>query len=206
MRARTAWLLAALLIAGVGAFATPPVAAAPAPPECEPGTTQDHTRRARAVLVGTPTSVEREAKEGSERGATYTHEVSVERVYKGSVETEVVSVVTEQEPSSCEVGPLTVDEAYVLFVQPDDESEGVWRAVADSGTAPADERLLAQVERLLGPGREPTPPEPDTATFTPVDVAEPMTLTRAAAPGLALVILGFLGLFVVGRLAARRGG
>ena len=77
---------------------------------------------------------------------------------------------------------------------------------ADSGaggTVPVDAEVVDKVVRLLGEGRDPVPPVPESAEFTPVETGEPTTLARAAAPGLALVLIGLLGLVVVRGLGRR---
>ena len=72
-----------------------------------------------------------------------------------------------------------------------------WVATGTSGTRLNNETVTAKVEQLLGEGEPPIEPAPEPAEFTPVDTSEPKTLARAAAPGVAVVIVGLLGLVVV---------
>lgn len=157
---------------------------------------------ATAIFTGVVTSVAREPKPGGQRGAVFTHEVEVDLVYKGNVTTNSVQVRTERTLDTCSLGELATDTTYVFFTRADGD---VWVAGGASGTAPESDKLLAQVERLPGEGHPPVPPAPETATFTAVSSGEPTTLTRATAPGLALVIIGLLGLVVAGRLGSRKG-
>ena len=78
-----------------------------------------------------------------------------------------------------------------------------WIAESGGGTVPADAEVVDKVEQLLGEGRDPVPPAPESAEFTPVETGEPTTLSRAAAPGIALVLIGLLGLIVVRGLGRR---
>jgi hypothetical protein len=48
------------------------------------------------------------------------------------------------------------------------------------------------------------PPAPAKPTFTRVADAEPTALTRLAAPGAAMLLVGLLGLMVFGALARSR--
>lgn len=193
-------LLAALLIAGSCVLVT----ALPAQAcSCASATTQSHTKSAKAVFTGTVTSVTGAGKVDGQRGATYTQQVEVDRVYKGGISTATVEVVTDAGGSGtgqCGLGGLVPGRSYMFFVQSDGET---WTAAGCGGTAPASEHLVTQVVRLLGDGRPPMPPEPQQAVFTNVSDGEPTTLTRAAAPGLALVLVGLLGLVVVRRMGRR---
>lgn len=170
--------------------------------DCPQETTQQDVMGADAIFTGLVKSSERGPALGGRPGATFTHEVEVDLVYKGDVTTSTVQVRTDQSRVTCSLGKLATGTSYMFFVQPDGE---IWTAAGASGTAPASDKLLVKVERLLGTGNPPVPPAPETATFTTVAAGEPTTLTRAAAPGLALIIIGLLGLAVAGRIGSRRG-
>ncbi|MCW2765012.1 MAG: hypothetical protein JWO11_971 [Nocardioides sp.] len=192
-------LLAALLLAGSCVVLT--TVPAHAACSCRGATTQSHTKNAQAVFTGTVTAAVSTRKSGGQQGATFTHHVTVDRVYKGDIASVDVQVATDSATrSNCGLGKLTADKRYMFFVR---GGSDVWTAESCGGTAPASAKLVSQVERLLGNGRPATPPEPQRAVFTNVSDGEPATLARAAAPGVALVLVGLLGLIVVRRVGRR---
>ena len=183
-------LLAAVALAGCGvAVGTPPAVAG----------TQGDAKGASAVFTGTVTDVSVARPQG-EQPATATYDVQVERVFKGSISTETVQVTSSRTSKACERLVLEPDGAYVFFVENDGSA-----LTADTcgGTGAASGRLVARVRQMLGEGRPPVPPQPEQAAFTRVADAEPPTLTRTAAPGIALVLAGLLGLVVVRRVGSR---
>lgn len=152
------------------------------------------------VFEGTVTSVKRS---GSGRRATASYGVDVQRVYKGGVRTDHVRVTSARAGAGCSVVDLRPHRRYVFMA----EARGA-DLMVDScgGTAAADPALVAQVEKVLGDGRTPTTsssPAPPKAEFTRVGDSRPRSLTRLAAPGGALVLVGLLGLVVVRRLGRR---
>jgi hypothetical protein len=103
----------------------------------------------------------------------------------------------------CDLRGLRVDRSYVFFVT---EEGAELRADRCGGTALADDKYVGQVEDVLGAGTPigaAPPADNPPPEFTRVADAEPETLTRMAAPGIALVLVGLLGLVVV-RRATRR--
>lgn len=188
-------LLAALVLAGCGVV----VGQLPAHAcSCVTTSTQAQAKAAHDVFTGTVTDVTRERGAGG--AVTRTYDVQVERVYKGDVATATARVASSGDGASCGLGGLVADRRYVFFAK----SGGAGlSANACSGTARASDRLVSKVERLLGEGRVPVAPAPETAVFTRVADSGPPTLTRTAAPGLALILVGLLGLVVVRRVARR---
>ena len=184
--------LLALALASTGALVA--ATAAPAAAACEhPGATlEQQTMRADAVFTGT-------VADRSAAGRTVTYEVDVDLVHKGDIG-EQATVETPSGDRACGVPDLKAGEEYVWFVAADGET---LTATKDGGTTRATSAHVQQVEDLLGQGTSPTPPVPVEATFTLVagDQAE---LTRLAAPGVALVIVGLLGLLLVAALGRRR--
>lgn len=183
-------LLAAAALAGCGVA----VGASPAMAD-----TQADAKQASAVFTGTVTDVS-VVRPQSGKSATATYDVQVETVYKGSISTETVQVTSSRISRTCERLVLDPDRAYVFFVENDRSS-----LTADTcgGTGPASGRLVAGVRQLLGEGRPPVAAQLEQAVFTRVADAEPPTLTRTAAPGIALVLAGLLGLVVVRRVGSR---
>lgn len=206
--------LAGLLLVGgaLGASAAPSTAvgdnpkistaalAGSGPSGCKPTTVANYAKKARGIFTGTVISISRDPVNGSAPRATFTHEVTVDQVYQGGLTTKTVKVLTSREPDSCALGPLSVDQSYLFFAQ---NQDGVWVSDGDSGTTVVTDKLITQVERLRGAGRDAVPAEPEQAVFTPVAGSEPTTLSRAAAPGAALVLVGLLGLLLVSRLGRR---
>ena len=192
-------LLAALVVLGA---AVPAHAAKPhkKPPECPPVTVSDSTKAAMAVFSGVVTDVQRAARTDGLPGAIYNQTVTVDLVYQGRVTTETVTVQTDRNRAECSLGALAVNTEYMFFVTGTGDP---WVATGLSGTLPISDTVVAQVVELLGPGSPPIQPPPETAVFTPVDTSEPQSLSRAAAPGAALVLVGLLGLVVVRGVSRR---
>jgi hypothetical protein len=182
-------LLAAVALAGCGVV----VGALPA--DAGP---QADAKQASAVFIGRVTDVDRAPSRGNEP-VTVTYDVEVERVYKGNVSTETVQVTSSRTSKECKRLGLDPGGQYVFFVDNDDSALA---ADTCSGTDRASARLVTRVERMLGEGRPPVPARPEQAVFHRVADAEPPTLTRLAAPGIALILVGLLGLVVVRRVGS----
>jgi hypothetical protein len=161
--------------------------------------TQADAKQASAVFIGRVTDVDRAPRKGNEP-VTATYDVEVERVYKGNVSTETVQVTSSRASKDCKRLELDPGRQYVFFV---DNDESALAADTCSGTDRASTGLVTRVERMLGEGRPPVPARPEQAVFHRVADAEPPTLTRLAAPGVALILVGLLGLVVVRRVGAR---
>lgn len=188
----TVVVAAVVATASIVGLATP-AAATPAAPACTVLPLPQGVQRADAVFTGTVESA-------TPSGSGFVHEVSVDRVYQGSIEALTVRVTTRG-GDRCSLGQLT-GRPYVFLVQGSGRS---WVAGDAGGTAPATAARVRQVEGLLGRGEAPVlpQPEPEPVEITPVGAGEPADFSRLAAPGLAMVLAGLLGLAVT-RRAGRR--
>jgi len=198
LRALAAALLTASSVA-LGAVAAPAGADEPAV-KCPFISVADSSKAAMAVFTGHVTAVTKQEKPAGEPGAYYLQDVTVTRVYQGEIDTEAVQVRSEKVPKACSLGELVVGTDYMFFAV---SSGDPWIAESGGGTVPVDAEVVEKVERVLGEGRDPVPPAPESAEFTPVQSGEPTSLSRAAAPGLALILVGLLGLIVVRGLTRR---
>jgi hypothetical protein len=160
----------------------------------------DSSKAAMAVFTGEVTAVTKQEKPPGEPGAYFLQDVTVTRVYQGEIDTETAQVRSEKVPKACSLGELVVGTEYLFFAV---SSGDPWIAESAGGTVPVDAEVVEKVERVLGEGRPPVPPAPESAEFTSVENGEPTTLSRAAAPGLAMILFGLLGLIVVRGLSRR---
>lgn len=200
--ANLARLLAALLLAGSGVV----IASAPAQARAcscgseSSGSVEDRVRQARDVFTGVVTRVSREPGDNP-RSTRQRFQVEMGQVYKGNIDTAEVEVEALSTFRPCGQRQVSVDERLLFFIS---DFDATLVATSCGEAERATDQRVERIEELLGSGRPPVAPEPQPVTFTMVDDAAPQSLSRAAAPGLALVIVGLLGLFVVRRLSRPR--
>ena len=152
----------------------------------------DAIKGADAVFTGTVAST------SDDKHPTY--DVEVDRVYDGNIDTATVQVKDTATGSGCALGKNSLGEEYAFFVSKDGETF----AVTDcSGAERSTDRVVSRIEHILGDGRDPVPPAPPEATITVVG-DQPTSLQRVAAPGVALVLVGLLGLVLVVALGRRK--
>ena len=161
---------------------------------CQPGDIEQQTRRADAVFVAKVDGV-------TEVGRKFEYALTANRSYKGTIERET-TVTTHQATTACGLGELEVGTDYVFLVTGDTPP---YAASSCDGSGPANPGRMEKIEAALGAGEVISPPAPPAPTMTKVEGSAPASVSRLAAPGGALVLVGFLGLLVVGRLARKQG-
>ena len=199
-------MLRRLLVLVVVALTTVIVsdASAHAACRCKDLSLPQQVNNAGAVFSGTLTMASGPTTSGDRQ--TMSYDVKVDRVYKGDITSPRVTVKSDASEAACGLSGMTADTRYLFFVRVSDVDAADLFANSCGGTGPAKSARTQKVVALLGPGSTPNPPTPEEATFTPVADAEPYTLTRLAAPGAAMVLVGLLGLMVFGALGRSRGG
>jgi hypothetical protein len=167
---------------------------------CKSQTLPQRVNKATGVFSGTVTMAPGPTTVGKGR-QVMSYDVKVDRVYKGDIGSLSVTVKSDADESACGLAGLTADNRYLFFVR----ANGVnLLANSCSGTKPATSARTQKIVALLGQGTTPIPPTPPAAKFTQVADATPQTLTRLAAPGAAMLLVGLLGLMVFGALGRSR--
>ncbi len=194
-------LLTALVVGLVG-LALSVVVEAPAHAACtcqRPPVTQQ-VEKADAVFSGTVTMASGPTTSGKRQMMSY--DIKVDRVYKGDITSQTATVKSNADPTQCGLSGITADTRYLFFARANDDGQ----LLADrcSGTGEAKSSKTQKVIAILGNGKTPVPPEPEKATFTRVADSDPPDLTRLAAPGAAMVLVGLLGLMLFAALGRTR--
>ena len=173
--------------------------------KCVNTTTAEDAAAADAVFSGTVRETHKPEPDDSGRiKGLVTYVVDVDRVYKeeGTVVTGTVQVSSQQASASCGLGNLPPGTEYLFFAKARDAG---FRASSCGGSRPATTASVSDVEGVLGPGKQMVPDgaKPELV-LTAVETAAPPTVGRLAAPGVAVALLGLLGLVFVRVAGSRR--
>ena len=180
-----------LLIGAAVLIGSSEVLAAPAQARaCVPTTLQKQAQNAEAVFSAQVTGVERVGQEAS-------YAVSVETVYKGAVHAQMT--VRSAATGATALTNIVANRHYLFLGTLDGI---VVQANACGGTKGLTAASTAAIVGILGEGSEPMGAEPTTPpapVITRTDLDEPTSLSRLAAPGGALVLVGLFGLLLLRR-------
>ena len=168
---------------------------------CERLSLPQKVNKATGVFSGVLTMASGPTNTGKRQ--TMSYDVKVDRVYKGGddITSPTVTVRSDADGAKCGLTGMTADNRYLFFVRANGDT---WLANSCGGTGPATSARTQRLVALLGQGSTPVPPTPDKPVFEEVDGAEPASLTRLAAPGAAMLLVGLLGLMLFGALGRSR--
>ena len=134
-----------------------------------------------------------------------TYVVDVDMVYKeeGTVVTDTVQVLSQQASASCGLGDLPPGTEYLFFAQARDAG---FRRGSCGGSRPATAASVSDVEGVLGPGKQMVPDgaKPELRPHRGRDRRPAAPWARLVAPGVAVALLGLLGLVFVRVAGSRR--
>ena len=169
---------------------------------CEKLSLPQKVAKATGVFSGTLTMASGPTTTGKRQIMSY--DVKVDRVYKGEdLTSPTVTVRSDADAAACGLTGLIADGRYLFFVRAQGANANLLTNSC-SGTGPATNARTQRLVALLGQGTTPVPPTPDKPVFESVEGAEPASLTRMAAPGAAMLLVGLLGLMVFGALGRSR--
>jgi hypothetical protein len=166
---------------------------------CERISLPQKVNKATGVFSGVLTMASGPTNSGKRQ--TMSYDVKVDRVYKGDITSQTVTVKSDADEGACGLTGMSADNRYLFFVRANGTN---MLANSCGGTGPATSARTQRLVALLGQGTTPVPPTPAKAEFESVEGAEPASLTRIAAPGAAMLLVGLLGLMVFGALGRSR--
>lgn len=141
-----------------------------------------------------------------DRVRRYEHAVVVRHTFRGDLRfREQVRVVTHPRTDDNGFGRLAVDRRYLFFVSARHGGAALV-ATCDSGTQALVNGLSAGLQSAIDSAlTDPDHDAPEVALSEPEEGAgSDPSFTRLAAPGLAVVLIGLLGLLLLVRVGSRR--
>lgn len=168
---------------------------------CQQASVASQARAANEIFAGVVSDVERDPVANNPNVFNDTYTVTVESIYKGDLSTVETTVRTDRVFGQCN-GVFSAGTSVMVFAQTGEPL----KVRGCAGTAEADDALVNRIESIFGAGTSPVPPTPFEVTYTAPQnqPGSPRSITRAAAPGLAVVLVSLASLVVVRRLGRPR--
>ena len=198
---KRALLVAPLVFAALLVLPTAPAWAC----SCAAATPAQLVDRSDVVLRGTLEDVAEPAglAEPSSGAPARSYRFTVAEVYRGTV-APTTWVGSAADGASCGLEGLEPGREYVVFAQ--ERGEELWANLC-GGTAPADTRLVGEVEAVAGPGQAPAQALPEAPSGQPPGAVAPASDRAWLVPllgGLALALGLGVALVVVVQRGHRR--